>query len=74
MRPVPISDEEYLAIGKVIESEQVKVENASQEQVKLAKEALQALVYGAELIIEGLLVKMCVEGDKEQNYNYNDEV
>lgn len=40
MRPVPISDEEYLAIGKVIESEQVKVENASQEQVKLAKEAL----------------------------------
>jgi hypothetical protein len=59
MRPISLSGEEYVAIGKVVEREIRTIEGGSCEQMRPAKEALQALAYGNEMRIEGVSLKIC---------------
>ena len=53
--PIPSADEEYFAIGKVIEGG-LKMQGGRPELKKAYREALQAYVYGADARIEELNV------------------
>lgn len=71
MKPIPLSDEEYVAIGKVVEREVrtlvIEGGGGSVEQMRAAKEALQALAFGNEMRIEGVSLKICCVDRSEED-------